>query len=300
LLTDRLVDVPDQDRLELVEYRAGDEHGVAQIAYHPWGLALLPLDERRPMRPVRRADIGSVAADRMTGTVAVTAGNVGFELVALGASYERHRARIDGLRQSAYADAGAIIGRLMPDAPFGARQAASSLLVDGRPVAPDELGEAWPSVERAVLADPTYEHTFRTLVARGGADAPRWLAIAPIRPTDAQEHMAWFFVAQPNDLLAFELVSEGSHATYLFRAGGSPAAAVREISECLIDTRFLREPIYMIEADLGAPDNLRYKLAIAALPSLQEARARFVRRLIHTDEQAWSAALDEAITTGGA
>jgi hypothetical protein len=236
----------------------------------------------------------------MTGSVGVVAGNATFELVALGANYERHRARIDGVRQSAFADAGAIIARLMPDAPFDVRQSASALLVDGRPVTPPELAAGWQEVERAVLVDPTYEQTFRTLIARGGADAPRWLAVAPTRPGDAQEHMAWFFVALPSDLLAFELVSEGSHATYLFRAGGSPAAAVREISECLIDTRFLREPIYLTGDELGAPDNLRYRLAIAALPSLQAARSRFFRRLIHTDEQAWSDSLDEAIMMRGA
>ena len=64
--------------------------------------------------------------------------------------------------------------------------------------------------------------------------------------------------------------------------------------------RFLREPIYMTEAQLGAPENLRYRLAISALPSLRAARARFVRRLIHTDEESWSTALDEAVTDGGA
>ncbi len=112
--------------------------------------------------------------------------------------------------------------------------------------------------------------------------------------------MAWFFVALPQNLLAFELVSEGSHATYLFRAGDSLDAAVFDVSESLIDSRFLREPIYMTDADLAAPDNVRYRFAIAALPSLRAARARFVRRLIHTDDESWTASLDEAIKMGGA
>jgi hypothetical protein len=112
--------------------------------------------------------------------------------------------------------------------------------------------------------------------------------------------MAWFFVTLPGDVVAFELVSEGSHATYLFRAAGNPAAAVFDVSESLIDTRFLREPIYMTDAELGAAENQRYRFAIAALPSLRAARGRFVKRLIHTDAESWAASLDEAIKSEGA
>ncbi len=299
-LSDRFIELPDSERLELVEYRAGDEHGVAQVAYHAWGMALLPVDDRQPWRLVRRADVTEVRAAQSSGSVAVTARETAFELVALGAHFERHRARIDSLRQAALADAGAIVGRLMPAAPFADRQLAASLLVDGRPVSPAELGESWPAVERAVLSDPTYAQTFQTLVQRGGPDALRWLALAPRRPTDPAEHNAWFLVGLPGGLLAMELVSEGSHATYLFRARDSLDEAVREISDFLIDARFLREPIYMTDADLAAPEHLRYQFAIAALPSLRAARARFLRRLIHTDEEAWAAGLDEAITTEGA
>jgi hypothetical protein len=155
-----------------------------------------------------------------------------------------------------------------------------------------------------MLTDLTYAATYSALVQRastgGGNDTRRWLALAPRRPTDPTEHISWFLVGLPGGLLAMELVSEGAHATYLFRARDSFDAAVRDVSESLIDTRFLREPIYLTEEELGAPGYLRYRLAIAALPSLRAARARFVRRLIHTDEASWSAALDEAINSEGA
>ncbi len=81
-----------------------------------------------------------------------------------------------------------------------------------------------------------------------------------------------------------ELVSEGAHATYCFRvlprasyAGQAPAAmrpaldgAVASISQTLLDIRFLREPIGLPDAALASPDYLRYRLAIAELPSLAE------------------------------
>jgi hypothetical protein len=107
--------------------------------------------------------------------------------------------------------------------------------------------------------------------------------------------MCWFLVALPGDLLAFELVSEGSHATYLFRARVSFEAAVFDVSECLIDSRFLRSAIYLTDVALAQPTNEKQRLAVAALPSLRAARARFVGRLIHTDEAAWTAALDDVL-----
>lgn len=323
-LHDRFIEVPDRDHIELVEYALGDEHGVAQIAYHAWGVALLPLDERRAPHLVRRSDIGRVEADAGRGRVSLptrprpaAATSAPIELIALGDKFEAHRARLAALHDGALADAATLVGGLLPDAPFTARQAASSALVDGRPVSPTELGDAWPYVERAVLVDPTFGASYRALVAHGsfnGQTAPSWLALAPRTPGQTDEYMSWFFVGLPGNLVAFELVSQGAHATYLYRvvprgqyAGQSavelaPAAAqaVFEVSECLIDTRFLREPIYLTDVALADPRYVRYRFAIAALPSLRAARWRFVGRLIHTDEEAWSAALDDAIAFNAA
>jgi hypothetical protein len=309
-LSDRFIEVPYGDAIELVEYQSGDERGVAQLAYHAWGVALLPLDERQPWRLVRRADVSGVTADHDRGRLTVELrprpslpSATPIELIALGATVERERAKIDGLRAQALADAGSIVNVLLPDAQFADRAAAAALLVDGRPVTPAELSGAWSAVERSVLADPTFAASYAALAKRsgsGGSPAKTWVSLAPITPGQTDQHMAWFFVALPGDLVAFELVSEGAHATYLFRAADSLEAAVFDISECLIDSRFLREPIYMTDAELAHPDNARYRLAIAAMPSLRAARARFIQRLIHTDQESWESSLDDAIHTGGA
>jgi hypothetical protein len=313
LLADRLIELAAGESLPLVEYRAGAEHGVAQLAYHAWGAALLPLEERRDWHLLRRARIERVEADRSSGNLQVdySTGPVGgqagsFELGGLGAATEQHRVRMAGLREAALADAARTVARLLPDAPFAARRTASQLLVDGRPVDRVALGEAWPLVEQAVLSEPTFATAYGELLARGGG--PAWLALAPVKP-GTDEHRAWFFVGLPGNLVAMEIVSAGAHATYLFsvvpRAGfrGESAAelaepatdVVTEVSEALIDMRFLREPIYLPADRLADPRHLRSRLAVAALPSLQAARARFVGRLIHRDEEAWSRSLDAAI-----
>jgi len=221
-LHDRFIELPPDERLDLAEYRIGDEHGVAQLAYHGWGFGLLPVDERRPWRLVRRADIDAVEADPASGRVVVRERRRSgaeapppIELLGLGADVERHRARLAGLRDGALSDAAAIVARLMPDAPFEQRQRAGTRLVDGRAASAADLGDAWPQAEAAVLGDPIYAAAYRALLARGApGDAPlSWLALAPPQPGHPDEHMAWFFVGLPGNLLAFELVSVVADAT---------------------------------------------------------------------------------------
>ena len=68
----------------------------------------------------------------------------------------------------------------MPDAPFGVRQKASDLLVAGRPTRPDAFGDSgWPVVETAVLGEPTFADSYKSLCATAGAAAPRWLTDPP-------------------------------------------------------------------------------------------------------------------------
>ena len=304
MLTDRLIDLPDDERLELVEYSADGEHGVAQFAFHPWGCALLPLDERRPWRLVRRADIAAVTPDQSHGQVRLEVAarpgrdGYGFELLGLGLDTVRTAQRFSVLHDGALSDAAAIVAALIPDAPLAVRQRAGGLLVDGHPTSQAELGDGWAPIEKAVLSEPTFAASYSTLSAKGASvdgGGRQWIALAPARPLDPSEHRAWFLVGLPADLVAFELVSEGAHATYLFRARDSFEAAVFDVSECLIDTRFLRSAIYLTDAALADARYLKQRLAIAALPSLRAARARFVGRLIHTDETAWAGALDDAI-----
>jgi hypothetical protein len=119
----------------------------------------------------------------------------------------------------------------------------------------------------------------------------------------------WFLIAMPGNLVALELVSAGAHATYFFRVkpratyageppenlGTAAEQAVRDISEALVDIRFLREPMALPADQLRLPEYLRYRLALAVLPSLAWARARFVARVVHRDPASWSAAVADLI-----
>lgn len=314
-LTDGLVAIADDEPVGLVEVAAlgdGSRAGVAQILYHRRGVALAPLDERLPRRRIRRADIGTVAATLESGALHVEAPGGPVELVGLGQAATSHAAHWTTLRDSAMADTSAIVTALVPDAPFEVRRNVTSVLREGHPADAAALGDGWAALERAVLTEPTFAESYRTLVDKaGGPAAPRWLALAPEDPGAPERPRIWFLVGLPGNLVALELVSEGAHATYLFRVSprasfversGDPAAleaAVRDISEALIDGRFLREPMALPEARLAEAPYLRYRLALRALPSLAAARARFVARLVHRDATSWAAALDDLIAWHG-
>ena len=321
-LTDGLVEVPDAPA-ELLEFAwqptssplgpgpdgpATPTAGVGQLVVHPWGFVICPLDERLSWIHFRRASIATVKTPE-PGAVVVDGGPGTLTLRGLGPASTRLQDRLQKLRDGAFVDASAFVEQLMPDAPFGLRQKASESLVDGLPSRPQVFGESgWPIIETAVLGEPAFAESYQSLCSAGGAAAPRWVAMSPEQPGGTNPKI-WFLVAMPGNLVAMELVSAGAHATYFYRVmpraqykgeppeklGVAAEQAVRDISEALVDCRFLREPMALPDDQLRLPRYLRYRLAIAVLPSLAWARSRFVARVVHRDPASWSAAVADLI-----
>jgi hypothetical protein len=312
-LTDGLVEIPGDAEIDVVEVGLPTDSGPAQLLYHDRGVAIAPLDEGRATLRIRRADIETVAAAPERGGLHVETRIGPVDLIRLGAAATSHERRWSVIRDSAAADIGAMLEALVPDAPFDVRRRAGAILREGRPADAAALGAAWDPLERAVLAEPTFAASYGELLTRaGGATARRWLVMAPESPGAPERPRIWFLVGLPGNLVALELVSEGAHATYLFRvapragfvAGSEDRAAlelaVGEVSDALLDSRFLRELLALPEARLGEPEHLRYRLALRVLPSVAAARARFVARLVHRDPAGWAAALDDVVAWHGA
>ena len=321
-LTDGLVKVPDEPA-ELVEFAwtpttaplgpgpdgpAAAAAGVGQLVVQPWGFVVCPLDERLSWIHFRRASIAMVEPGG-PGDVVIDGDPGTLMLRGLGAAATRMHDTLTKLRDGAFADAAGFVDQLMTDAPFGVRQKASDTLVDGRPVRPESFGETgWPIVETAVLGEPTFAESYQSLCATAGLAAPRWIAMSPVDP-GGTEPKIWFLIALPGNLVALELVTAGAHATYFYRVmpraqyrgeppdklGVAAEKAVRDISEALVDCRFLREPMALPADQLRLPKYLRYRLALAVLPSLAWARSRFVARVVHRDPASWSAAVADLI-----
>ncbi len=243
------------------------------------------------------------------GDVVVDGGPGTLTLRGVGQAATRFRDTLQKLRDGAFADAAGFVEQLIPDAPFGVRQKAEESLVDGRPTRPEAFGESgWPIIETAVLGEPTFAESYQSLCKTAGSAAPRWVAMSPVDP-GGSEPKIWFLIAMPGNLVALELVTAGAHATYFFRVmpraqykgeppeklGIAAEKAVRDVSEALVDCRFLREPMALPADQLRLPKYLRYRLALAVLPTLAWARARFVARIVHRDPASWSAAVADLI-----
>ena len=325
-LTDGLVEVPDEPA-ELVEFAweptsrplgpgpdgpAVAVVGVGQMVVQPWGFVVCPLDERVRWIHFRRASMATVEVPS-PGEVAVDGEPGKLTLRGLGTASTRLHDRLKKLRDGASADSAAFVEQLMPDAPFAVRRKASDELVDGRPTRPDVFGEAgWPVIETAILGEPKFAESYKALLAAAGPASPRWVAMSPEDP-GSDTAKIWFLVALPGNLVAMELVSAGAHATYFFRVmaraeyngeapeqlGVAAEKAVRDVSEALVDCRFLREPMAIPADQLRLPKYLRYRLALAVLPSLEWARGRFVARIVHRDPASWSAAVADLVRWHG-
>jgi hypothetical protein len=319
-LSDGLVEVPD-DPAELVEFDwvpttsplgpgpdgpAQPIAGIGQIVVHGWGFVVGPLDERLGWIHYRRAVITSVTTPE-PGQVVVDGRPGTLTLRGLGAASTRWREKLQKLRDGAFDDAANFVEQLMPDAPFGVRQAAGQLLVDGQPTRPAAFGDGWPVVETALLSEPSFAESYHSLCETAGASAPRWVAMSPETP-GSTDNKTWFLVAMPGNLVALELVSAGAHATYFYRVmpraqykGEGPEAlgiaaeqAVRDVSEALVDCRFLREPMALPADQLRLPKYLRYRLALDVLPALAWARGRFVARIVHRGK-GWNDAVADLV-----
>jgi hypothetical protein len=273
-----------------------------------------------------------VSVGRSSGGLAGELSGRTVRLLGLGRSTRIHGDRLAGLQAEAQGDAGRLIAALIPDASYGARQEAARTLIDGHPARPADLPLSWLDIEAGVLVDPTFASSYAQLRSKSAQLAEhRSIAISPMAP-GADEARSWFLVPLPGNLVALELVSAGAHATYCFRVqpraefargsgepGPLPAvpttattratttatmptslrAAVAEISQALVESRFLREPMALPDEVLRQPDHLRYRLALEAIPSLAAARARFVARIVHRDDASWAAALDDLIAWHG-
>jgi hypothetical protein len=292
-LADRLVRLP-ADPLQVVDAAWGGARGLCQLVVHPWGLVLVPYDTSREDLAVRRAEVGEVADDPTGGRVTIEAGDVRVVLMGLGGQVPRISGAIRGLRQAAEADAAAIVSSVLPTASLVLRRRLAGSLIDGQPMDRASLGSDWEEVRAAFEATGDMAASLASLATLAGGDAGWWLSVAPTRPAAPEpDPKAWFFTAFPG-AVAMEVASTGAHATYLFATRGSDAAAVvGQVSEALVDLRFLREPIALPDDRLAAGGARDYRRTVAAIPSLRAARARFVGRVVHDD--GWEAAVRDVL-----
>ncbi len=172
----------------------------------------------------------------------------------------------------------------------GCARRPRELLVDGRPTRPQEFGDTgWPIVETAVLGEPTFADSYQSLCATAGAAAPRWVAMSPVDPgSDTNQDLVPDrdagqpgrpraghgrrprHVLLPGHAAGAVQGRAAREAGHRGRAGrsGHQRGAGRHAASCA--SRWPCRPI-----SCGCRKYLRYRLALAVLPSLAWARSAF-------------------------
>jgi hypothetical protein len=124
----------------------------------------------------------------------------------------------------------------------------------------------------------------------------------------------WFMVpllGSGGNAVAMEATSgpAGGRATYFFRIAprdrypGMDEGARREAAdECmdvltrgLQEINFRRQPIFLRDEDLIAPQYLKYRFSILLLPALRDLRERFIGRVAHTSPEEWTAKVNDLL-----
>ena len=100
--------------------------------------------------------------------------------------------------------------------------------------------------------------------------------------------------------VAHEVVSEGDHATYLYRLGPDADRDVRSINRALRFLQFRREPVTAPPEEIEGGRLSRFRLALRKHAPLRQARAAFLGRALHTSAEAWRKAVDAALAKAGA
>jgi hypothetical protein len=171
-------------------------------------------------------------------------------------------------------------------------------------------GQAWIGIREADAAGAGEEEDIDDAAPEGGPEEaaaatrkPGAKADGPVatRRTDvggepdagAPGYRCWYYVRM-GGVIAHEVVSEGSHATYLYRAGPDADGSVRALNRALRLLNFRREPIYAPEAELGAGRFARYRVAMRKLGCLRHARESFLGRALHTSPEGWRKAVEAA------
>jgi hypothetical protein len=99
-----------------------------------------------------------------------------------------------------------------------------------------------------------------------------------------------WLLARRGERFLLESISQADWATYRFAGGDElPTLAGHVLSA----PQFSREALYLPLEQLTG-ERAAYAVAARALPFLQELRARFRGRIVHTEPTAWRAALDSA------
>ncbi len=291
--------------------------GPCQVRLYDTALVLLPV--KGQLARVRYSDIrGIEARDYMLRIELENGEQLGLGM--LGRELDPLWKGISAAMAELEANVQALVKDIYPDASSETLTVASRLLKEGRAARRFDLEDLDPllfaSLEarlRAAGMGEEYDH----LASLGKKNMVRIGIKRPL--VSEEEDYIWFMMpllGKEGNAIAMEATSgpSGGRATYFFRAAprdrypGMDEGARREAAEegmdlltaGLQEINFRRQPIYLKNEQLAAPQYSKYRFSIVLIPSLRELRDRFIGRVAHTSPEEWTARVGELLAFNAA
>jgi hypothetical protein len=162
----------------------------------------------------------------------------------------------------------------------------ASLMPDGRAVLLDNLEKKAPKLAQAFMK--LSSSTRLSPLTKAADELAFGLKKGLVGELDGD--YIWV-LAKIGDTVVFDTVSEiteAARAAYLFKLEGSGFAGfTEELSWCLTNISFRREPIYLSEEKLKEPGNENYLHALEDVPELVRIRSLFKSRVAHSEDGSW-------------
>jgi hypothetical protein len=273
--------------------------------------AIVVMPERIGLLRLKFRDVLGTDVEDLRLHVKLESGET-LELEKLGRELDPLRKMLSDSVSDLSAKAQAMVKDAHPSADLASVLRASHLLKDGKTAKRQDLEQActglWTALEKKLSGYGIgEEYAFLK-----GISNPDLVRIGIKRPLHAEEAQDYVFFLAPifstddkkgGNALAFEASSgeDEGRATYFFRIWSrrdyplSDAKVMelqadhftQELAEGLNAINFRREPIYLTEEALNAPERSRYRYAIMRLPQLRLLRERFIGKVMHSSPEQW-------------
>lgn len=309
LMDERLLKQGVRCEFALTKEAGKKELGKAEARLYQTALVVMP--EHASIYRARFADVLSTDAQDHRLQVSMEGGDI-LELVKLGRELDPLRKGIMDGAMDLSTQVQRMIKDAFPEADAANVPKAARLMREGRAAGRRELEEAcpglWSGLEKKVAGYGIgEEYAFLSGLAR--KEGVRVGIKRQLHKEDEQDYV--FFLApifsmdagRGGNAVAFEASSgeDEGRATYFFRIWGrkqyplqslermdqEAGGFVASLAAGLNAVNFRREPIYLPEEKLYAPEHSRYRYAIMRVPELGLLRESYVGRVMHSSPEQW-------------
>lgn len=282
--------------------------------------AIVVMPERTDLIRVPYSDLSRCSIDSFKATALLESGEM-LEFGRLGNELEPFRREVVSAMTELEVRVQNMLRDVHPTADLNAILKASQFMKEGRAARRSDLESAcpglWSLLEKRIAGLGLAEE-YAFLSAKSTPERIR-IGMKRTLVGEKQEDYIWFLapiysdeLSKGGNAIAFEATSsdDEGRATYFLRMMGRKEyagtkdvlklnaiaeAALTETAIGLLAINFRREPIYIPDERLNAPEYAQYRYSIMRIPELRLIRERFIGRVIHSSIEQWKLDVDDLL-----